>query len=609
MKIDQKKLLAQAERFSNNGNLKRAKNLYLSILKDNPQNLQAIKGLEALKEDKNVNNQLELSQEQVNSVIALYSSGNIQDAIDKIKSLNNDFPNVPLLFNILGVCYKSLGQLAAAAKMLETAITIKPDYAEAYYNLGVTLAANGELNAAVKAYKTAIALIPNYPDAHNNLGNIFKKLGNFKAAIESYQWAVSYKPGKFAGTEFNLGTLFSDIDHKTAIKHFEKAIAIKPDFAEAYYSLGLVFKDLGLESKAIESYKKAINIRPDYIDVYKDLSNIQKFKKNDRHLLRMQKLLAKSDLSKLDCINLNFALANANEGLKNQDEQFKFLNEGNRLRKIDLNYSFDNDQQLFSKIKKKFKSLPSIIKKSSFWTSTIRPIFIVGMPRSGTSLIEQIIASHNEVFGAGELDFLNNIMFKELKEQSDKDGFSENALLSIRQNYLDSLSRLNTSKKIITDKLPLNFRYIGFILSAFPEAKIIHVKRDAVATCWSIYRHSFTSNGNGYAYNQEDIAKYYELYSELMDFWHELYPNQIHDVGYEDLTFNQQEETQKLLEYCELEWDENCLNFHTNERAVQTASSRQVRKKMYQGSSEAWKEHEAYLKILIRGLSSFRASR
>ena len=231
------------------------------------------------------------------------------------------------------------------------------------------------------------------------------------------------------------------------------------------------------------------------------------------------------------------------------------------------------------------------------------------MPRSGTSLIEQIIASHNEVFGAGELDFLNNIMFKELKEQSDKDGFSENALLSIRQNYLDSLSRLNTSKKIITDKLPLNFRYIGFILSAFPEAKIIHVKRDAVATCWSIYRHSFTSNGNGYAYNQEDIAKYYELYSELMDFWRESYPNQIHDVGYEDLTINQQEETQKLLEYCELEWDENCLNFHTNERAVQTASSIQVRKKIYQGSSEAWKEHEAYLKILIKGLSSFRASR
>ena len=607
MKIDHKQLLAQAERISNNGNLEGAKNLYLSILKDNPQDLQAIKGLEGLKEGKSLNNQLELSQEQVNSVMALYANGQIQDAIDNIQSLNKDFPNVPFLFNILGVCYKSLGQLAAAAKMFETAVDIKPDYAEAYYNLGVTLVSNGELKAAVKPYKTAIALIPNYPDAHNNLGNIFKKLGKFKAAIESYQWAVAYKPGKFAGTEFNLGTLFSDIDQKTAIKHFGKAIAIKPNFSQAYYGLGLVFKDLGFRGEAIESYNKAINIRPDYIDAHKDLSNIKKFKKNDPQLLQMQKLLVNSDLGKLDRINLNFALANANESLKNQNEQFKFLNEGNRLRKIDLNYSFDKDQQLFSRIKKEFKSLPPVIKKSSYWTSSVSPIFIVGLPRSGTSLVEQIIASHNEVFGAGELNFLNQIMSKLLNEQFDenKGGVSEKVLLSIRQKYSDSLSSLNTSKKIITDKLPLNFRYIGFILSAFPEAKIVHVKRDAIATCWSIYKHYFSSTGTGWAYNQEDIAKYYGLYSELMDFWHELYPNQIYDVGYEDLTTSQEEETRMLLEYCELEWDESCLNFHTNERAVQTASSMQVRKKMYQGSSEVWKEHQDYLKILIKGLSSF----
>ena len=606
MKVDHKKLLAQATRISNNGNFEGAKKLYLSVLKDNPQNIQATKGLEALKEDKTANNQLELSQEQVNSVIALYSNGKFQDAIDKIKSLSKDFPNVPLLFNILGVCYKSLGQLADAAKMFETAIAIKPDYAEAYYNLGVTLASNGELKAAVKPYKIAIALIPNYPDAHNNLGNIFKKLGKFKAAIESYQWAVAYEPGKFAGTEFNLGALFSDIDQRTAIKHFEKAIAIKPDFAEAYYSLGLVFRDLGLKDEAIESYQKAINIKPDYINVYKDLSNVKKFKKNDPQLLQMQKLLVKSDLGKLDRINLNFALANANEGLKNKDEQFKFLNEGNRLRKEQLNYSFDKDQQLFLRIKKSFKVLPSVVTKSSYWTSTVRPIFIVGMPRSGTSLVEQIIASHNEVFGAGELNFLNQLMFSVLKEQLDeyKDGFSEKALLSIRQQYLDSLSKLNTPKKIITDKLPLNFRYIGFILSAFPEAKIVHVKRDAMATCWSIFRHSFTNNGNGYAYNQDDLARYYGLYSELMEFWHELYPNQIYDLGYESLTTNQEEETQKLLEYCELEWDQDCLNFYTNERAVQTASLMQVRKKMYQGSSEVWKQYSVHLGPLIKGLES-----
>ena len=168
--------------------------------------------------------------------------------------------------------------------------------------------------------------------------------------------------------------------------------------------------------------------------------------------------------------------------------------------------------------------------------------------------------------------------------------------------YLDSISYFNILEEKFTDKMHMNFRYIGFILSAFPEAKIVHLKRDARATCWSIYKRVFVDIGNAYSYNQEDLAKYYSLYSDLMSFWHELYPNQIYDICYEDLTNNQEEETRKLLEYCDLDWDENCLNFHTNKRAVQTASALQVRKKMYQGSSDAWKKYESYLKPLIKGL-------
>jgi len=158
---------------------------------------------------------------------------------------------------------------------------------------------------------------------------------------------------------------------------------------------------------------------------------------------------------------------------------------------------------------------------------------------------------------------------------------------------------------VITDKLPLNFQYIGFILSAFPEAKIVHLKRDARATCWSNYQCFHTNNQNIFSYNLDDLAGFYGLYVELMDFWHQLYPGKIYDICYEDLTTNQEEETRKLLQYCELDWDENCLNFHTNKRAVKTASSLQVREKMYQGSSEAWKKHEAYLQPLIKALGSY----
>jgi hypothetical protein len=296
-------------------------------------------------------------------------------------------------------------------------------------------------------------------------------------------------------------------------------------------------------------------------------------------------------------------LAKVNENLGNQDEYFKFLHEGNRLRKQELNYSLDSSKNLSSTIKKMFSSPPSL----SYKPLTICPIFIVGMLRSGTSLVEQIISSHYAVYGAGELNTLPTLINPIAKDYLTKgeNDLPEKTILSIRQQYLDSLSDFNVPENVITDKMPLNFQYIGFILSAFPEAKIVHLKRDARATCWSIYKNNFDSISVGFGHNLEDLAGFYGLYVELMDFWHQLFPDKIYDLCYEDLTTNQEEETRKLLQYCELDWDENCLNFHTNKRAVKTASSLQVRQKMYQGSSEAWKKHEGYIQPLIKALSSY----
>jgi len=291
------------------------------------------------------------------------------------------------------------------------------------------------------------------------------------------------------------------------------------------------------------------------------------------------------------------------EDLENQDEYFKFLHEGNRLRKQELNYSLDSSQNLISTVKKMFRSPPSL----SYEPSTIRPVFIVGMLRSGTSLVEQIIASHHAVYGAGELNTLPTLINPITRNHLTKDEneLPEKTYLSIRQEYLAELSRFDVPENVITDKLPLNFQYIGFILSAFPEAKIVHLKRDARATCWSNYQRFHINNENGFSYNLDDLTGFYGLYVDLMDFWHQLFPGKIYDICYEDLTTNQEEETRKLLEYCELDWDENCLNFHKNKRAVKTASSLQVKQKMYQGSSEAWKKHEAYLQPLIKALSSY----
>ena len=546
-----------------------------------------------------------ISRGQLEEAMLLYNNGQIHEAISLIKVLNKSYPNVPILFNLLGACYQSLNELDGALQMFQIASNLKSDYAEAYFNQGVVLKDLGKLDESIIAYKKAISLNPNYPNAHNNLGNLYKELGNREDAIESYEWAIAYK-ADFEIAHQNLGVLYSEFDQELAIQHYQKAIAIKPDYPEAYYNLGSTLRHLGRKSESITSYEKAIKFDPNYVDAHKNLSAMKKYKKNDPQISQMKTLLSKNNLEESDQVSLNFALSKVYEDLDNYKDFFKFLHEGNKLRKKELEYSFDDDREMISKVQEVFMPPFTKIKKSSYKSSVIKPIFIVGMPRSGTSLVEQIISSHHSVYGAGELEFLAINSYKELKKHntSANDIFSKKSFLNIRERYLESLSDLNVSENIITDKMPLNFRFIGFILSAFPDAKIVHLNRDARATCWSIYKYYFKSDGNGYSYNLEDLVSYYSLYDELMKFWHKLFPNQIYDISYEDLTTNQEKETRNLLEYCELDWDDDCINFHTNKRAVKTTSAMQVREKMYQGSSEVWKKYEAHIKPLINGLSS-----
>ena len=547
-----------------------------------------------------------MTREQVESVLLLYNNGKIQEAINTIKALNESYPNVPLLFNLLGACYQSLDNLDAAMQMFQTATKLKPDYAEAFFNQGVVFKHLNKLDESIKAYKKTISLNPNYPDAHNNLGNLYKEIGNRDDAIESYEWAIAYR-ADFEIAHLNLGVLYSEFDQEVAIKHYQKAIAIKPSYSEAHYNLGSTLRHLGRKADSIKSYEKAIEFSPHYIDAHKNLSAMKEYKKDDPQISQMKSILSNKNLAESDQVSLNFALSKVYEDLNNQNDFFKFLHEGNKLRKKELNYSFDDDYEMISKIREVFMPPYTKTKKISYKTSEIKPIFIVGMPRSGTSLVEQIISSHHSVYGAGELEFLAQNSYKELKKHyaSTNNVFSEKSFLYIRERYLESLSNLNVSESIITDKMPLNFRFIGFILSAFPDAKIVHLNRDARATCWSIYKYYFKSDGNGYSYNLQDLVSYYCLYDELMKFWHKLYPNQIYDISYEDLTTNQENETRNLLEYCGLDWDDNCINFHTNKRAVKTTSALQVKEKMYQGSSEVWKKYESHIQPLIKGLSSF----
>jgi tetratricopeptide (TPR) repeat protein len=542
------------------------------------------------------NTQIALTREQIESVISLYSSGNFNQAINRIKELNNDYPNVPILFNILGACYKAIGDMEGAIQMFDTATKIKPNYAEAFFNLAVIHQEQKGYEDAISSYKKAIEANPKYPDAHNNLGIIYLNLNELDFAIEYFELAIKHK-SDFAEAHNNLGSAYQEKGNlKSSINSYKKAIKLKPNYTQAFNNLGILNQKKGnlIDSKL--NYENAIVIDPSYVSAHFNLTALKNYTDDmDPQVIQMKTLLSSSEVSQSDRIKLNFALSKVNEDIDDKEKMFQFLDEGNRLRKLELNFAFDDSDKYNSLVKDLFP-LPIENKISS----KICPIFIVGMPRSGTSLVEQIISSHPNVFGGGELKYLTEILIPLFQNGSaTKDNLTEEILFSIRENYEKKLDSLNFSQNNITDKWPLNFRNIGFILSAFPDAKIIHINRDPVATCWSIYKHYFSGDGNGWAYNLNDISKFYLMYKDLMDFWNHSFPDKIFNLSYEDLTKNQKKQTESLLEYCNLEWNEDCLNFQNNARSVDTASSVQVRQKMYQGSSETWKKYEDYLEPLI----------
>jgi len=592
----------------------------------------------------NVTNNLEPLRELIQSIINAFSKGQKKEAMIELDALIKDYPLVPLLLNVSGSFYKSNNQLDTAVTKFKKALNLDPNYAEVHYNLGVTLRELGLIEEAIKSYKNAISIKNEYPNAHYNLGNALVINKKYDDAIKHFELAVVFNP-KFAQAYYNLGRANKSIeDNFEAGLNFDKALAIKPDYAEAANDRGVIFQNVGDIENAIKYYQKslamnpnvakvynnlgiaekylnkiddsiksfedAISVDPNFARAYYNLSGFKQYTFSKDQVATMQSIHRSESVSQFDLIFINFALARANEHLDNQDKFLSYLHEGNRLRKKELNYSIDSSYKSFSIIYETFPLLPNPNNKSlQNITPTKRPIFILGMPRSGTSLVEQIISSHKEVYGAGEINILkkiyNQITRNILSNEKEKNKLSEENLMLIREKYFDSFAHLSTDHNIITNKTPENFQYIGFIFSIFPNAKIIHLKRDPRAICWSIYKSNWGGNGYRFSYNMDDLVKYYSLYSKLMDFWHKKFPGKIYDICYEDLTTNQEEETKKLLEYCELDWDENCLNFHKNKRAVKTSSSLQVREKMYKGSSQAWKKYGAHIQPLVDGLKPY----
>ena len=450
------------------------------------------------------------------------------------------------------------GRHADAEKLAISMTQEFPENQFAWKVLGALLGKKGMKAEALNAAQKAVQLVPQDADAHNNLGIKLKELGRLGEAEASLR----------------------------------QAIALKSDFAEAHSNMGVTLQELGRLEEAEASYRQAIALKPNYAEAHRNLALMKTFDKRDEQFLQMQELYLDESCSEEQRCHLDFGLAKAFEDLGNFEQAFKYYRKGNALRKKLLNYDISQDIELFKELK---TSYPRIA-KSSFelksFSNKPTPVFIVGMPRSGTTLVEQIISSHSQVTGAGELNFAANFGDSIARGLSEVD---TNALLDFRENYLAKLEIISNDSPIVTDKMPHNFCYMGLLTAALPEAKIVLVKRNPAAVCWSNYKQYFKNESLGYCYALNDVVKYYSLYENLMEFWAKSLTNKIYNIDYDLLTINQQDETRKLIDYLGLDWEKKCLSPQDNRRSVATASNVQVRQKVYQVSSQQWVKYKPFL--------------
>ena len=534
--------------------------------------------------------------------MALKGKGDLEASIENFKQALKIKPDYFEAHANLGNLLNQTGESVAAIASYELALKIKPDFAEAYNNMGIIFNQTGDSEAAIKSYKQALEIKPDFAEAYNNMGLAFNNRGDLEKALDSYVRAVTIKP-HYAEAFNNMGLALNDReDPNTAIDSFKKAILINPNYAGAYYNMGNALRDMDRLEAAIKSYKESVSINPGLAEAHRAISALTHYKKNDEHISRMENLYLDPNNTDEQRCHLSFSLSKASEDLNEFSQSFNYLKIGNELLRKISPYDIKQDIELFAQLKKSFFGITESALQASDETIELRPIFILGMPRSGTTLVEQIISSHSEVKGAGELDYVDRF------GQSIAKGLikpNPELILSFRKQYIDALDKRIGARGFVTDKMPQNFLYIGLILSAFPDAKIVHVNRDPAATCWSNYKHYFSNKDLGYGNDLDEVVTYFGLYKDLMQFWKRNYGDRIYDLHYDSLTINQEDETKKLTQYLGLVWQDSCLSPQDNNRSVRTASQEQVRQKVYQGSSQQWQKFEPYLGNAFDPLTKF----
>ena len=542
--------------------------------------------------------------------VKLHQQGDLQHAVAAYRRILKGQPDEPNALHLLGVTFQQSGNSSEALKWISKALTISPNNAVFHSNLASAYLSLGRLPQAEAHYRQALRLSPDFADAHNGLGAVLKGQGRFDEAISRYRKTLALKPG-FVEAKSNLAHVLVEQDRaEEAVTVARDALRDDAKCVNAWVNLGHAQSVLGRTDDAVRSFGHALRLDRSNAAAYENLADLVlqgDYSFDHRTLITIKGLAADQGRAAPDRLRLNFALAKVLDRAGDYDQAFYHCSEGNRLRlrlieQAGPGFIPKNHSLQMARIKAVF-SREFLAQFGAGGVDSELPVFVIGMPRSGSTLIEQILCSHPKVFGAGERRDIGTLVdglstrqkakFPELMEQLSPDRLLEPAGL-----YIARLGDLGGDAVRVIDKMLHNDIFLGLIYLMFPRARVIYCRRDPLDTCLSCFFQDF-----GYiqfACSLEHLAIFYLEQERLMAHWRETLPLQIHTVRYEELVADPEAESRKLIDFCGLEWSGQCMDFYKNRRAVKTASKLQVRRPVYNTSVQRWKRYRRHLGPLLQ---------
>jgi len=521
------------------------------------------------------------------------------------KALTQD-PNIPETYLNLSLVLYELKEYEDGIKLLRRFLADHPYNALAHNNLALGYLHENKSMDALNALKRAEEINPHLVDVYINLGQTYTNLYEFKNAISAYEKSLKIGPINIK-VLLNIANLW-----EKKIYNPNKAISIlvnsletlpKDKLPKVFHRIGLLYKSIGENKKALINFEKALIIAND-IEYFRALFSISQL----RNILIDSKIMIESERKlnlRSDEENLLFhkTISDIYERNNNPEKFFYHLKLSKKYNQNVINNYYKNKNTFNCKKYFNFiKDNPINFEyQGKICCDNFKPIFILGMPRSGSTLTEQIISAHPFVFGGGEIDFFTNYINERINIAHNNLEYFNNLIINIRENYKKCIAQVDPKITLFTDKTPFNFLVIDLIISTFPNAKIIHTYRDPKAVCWSIYRNYFASYDMAWGNNINTIIDYYHSYEKLMIHWNKIYANSIFNLDYDALTAHPKEIIKKLLNFLDLDSNPLCFYPETNNRAVNTLSNQQIRKPIYTGSSESWKKYSNYLTELSDG--------